>query len=121
MTIRLIDVESQRRFRGEVEDYERALRERRESGDLSGPWPSFPQPPEPLVDSRDADAASSPFSLGGLASYGGLQDGGIPAPHSLDRDGTSSKAPEGWESGWQDNKGPKGHDHRTTPPFKSKK
>lgn len=99
MTIRLISVEDQRRYRDEVEDYERVMRDRREKGDFMLPFPEFPKPPEPMVDSRDEGCApSSPFALGSLGTGAPLQDGGIPTRRDLDRDGNSSGTPEGWES-----------------------
>lgn len=119
MTIRLLDVDAQRRYRDEVETYERRSRERAEKGEWSLDLGPYPKPPEPMVDSRDREASATginPFALGGFST--GLRDGGPSSPDPLDRDGTSSEAPEGWESGWQEKT--EGV-HRTTAPFKAKK
>lgn len=99
MTIRLFDPEAQARHREALEEHEAEIRRRREAGDFSSPWPEYPRPPAPMVDSRDEHlAGTSPFALGPMMPSGGVLADAIPVVRTLDRDGTAGCEPEGFKS-----------------------
>ena len=105
MTIRLIDIEVQKRFEQERETYNLRVQDRMETpGKLDTPWPEFPKQPEPFVDSRDKGVephnGNSPAKMVGNSDYrGSTRD-----PNSfsaLDFDGNSQSEVKGFETEWQ--------------------
>jgi len=105
VTIRLTDLDAQKRFEREVETYEKEAAARQNAMSAE-PWPSYPKAPEPLVDSRDKGLGNpnTYFNSVGPAYPGSSfsvvgRDLCMPAP--LDFDGTSQSEVEGHESSWQ--------------------
>lgn len=109
MTIRLFDVEKQDQFEREMETYDLRVKDRMENpGKMDTPWPQYPKPPDPMVDTRDKGLPlSTSFNSVGPGSYPGSpfpvvgRDLNMPAP--LDFDGNSQSEVKGFKSTWQRN------------------
>ncbi len=127
VTIRLFDIEAQKTFEQELESYDLRVKDRMDNPGSNEPWPQYPKPPEPMVNSRDPgqrggdDGApmaqvhpgrGGPFPLVG-------RDPCMEAP--LDLDGNSQSEVKGHESVWQFNANDGELESSDASPFKLKR
>lgn len=125
VTIRLFDIEAQKRFEQEVETYDLRVKDRMEQPGISNePWPAFPKQPDPMADSRDegltkpGNAYATPHKIGN--DYrGGSADPCLHGP--LDFDGNSQSEVKGHESVWQFNANDGELESSDASPFKLKR
>jgi hypothetical protein len=99
VTIKLFDVEEQKRFREELETYNTRVEEASKDGmPLGADWPAYPKPVEPFADSKDEGFRAS--DLPPSTSPSNAYSRPYVTPRDLDFMGTSQSEVKGFESGW---------------------
>lgn len=102
MTIRLTDVEAQKRYERDLEEYREAIDKRMGQPSAPSGWPSPPKEPGPMVNSHDEESPSNnPFGLSmaePMPSFG--RDPRFPGAVQSPQDGNAHADPKGYESNW---------------------
>ena len=123
MTIRLIDIEDQKRFHEEMETYNLRVQERMKNPGVDlGDWPRSPKQPEPMVDSRDKGAMpQNDYGMGCLPMGPGGSKRDPEFFDPLDFDGNSQSQVKGFASRWQRNDADGELESSDSSPFKTTK
>ncbi len=97
MTVRLFDVEAQRAYEKEWEQYEQREQAKVKAGQLT--YEPSPRPPEPMVDTREPRTPMHAMPTSATTLYPSTgQDMRNQTP--IDKDGSAKTEPKGFETKW---------------------
>jgi hypothetical protein len=98
VTIKLFDIEAQKRFEQEVETYDLRIKDRMDNPGSMAELPAYPKTPEPFADSRDPSLTKSTGNGCVPCSPLGGGGGDLRSLDEREMDGTSQSEVKGFES-----------------------